>query len=799
MLQNFFKIAWRNIAKNRLYSVVNIIGLSAGLTFALLMGAYVWSEWQVNSQLKNADRQYIIQSKWREPNQGYEISTVGPLAKALRERYPGLVANYFRFDGIFSIVSNGSNSFREDIAIGDSTILTMYGFRLLHGDAATALNEPFSLVISADEAIKYFGRTDVVGKAVSIQSFSGSKHDFTITGIIENPPKNSVTRLNEDNDNQIYISAANIAFFGRNMDWPNPHIVSYIELQKGVSPAAVLQPMEHLIRQNVPAQIASNMTPFLVPLKSYHLDANNGLVRKMLYALTSIALFILLMAIVNFINMSVSRSAARMREIGVRKVLGGRRRQLVIQFLVESVIIVFFAMVCALVFYVVCRPVFSEIVGTQIPSLAEFPVSFLLWPVVLVLGIGFIAGIYPALVLSSLQPVASLKGTLSSVKDNVLLRKSLVAFQFGTATIALVGAIIISKQVSLFLSKDLGYDKNLVVSSQVPRNWTRAGVDQMEAIRRQLRQVKGVTGATLSYEIPDGNNGGQAAIYKFGSDSSQAVASQALVSDENYLGVYQIPLHAGSFFAGNGSDSAKVILNDTAIKALGFSNAADAVGQPIRIPGDPTIFHVLGVTNDFHFGSMQAPIEPDIFFNVQFATQFRFLSFKIQSGDIPGTIAALQQKWSSLMPGAPFEYKFMDDTLAQVYKSELQLKKAAFTATILALIIVLLGVMGLISLSVQKRTKEIGVRKVLGSSVAGIMGLFVKEFLWVIALGGVVACPVAYLIMSRWLQGYAYRINVTPIPFVFSMGALGILTIALIGFQTIKAALANPVDSLRTE
>ena len=283
MFKNYFKIAWRNIIKSRFYSAVNIIGLSTGIAFTLLIAAYIWSELQVNKNLKNADRQYIIQSNWKNPNQGYDLTTLGPLPKALRESYPNLVANYYRFDGIFAIISKGDKSFREDVAICDSTMLSMYGFSLLYGDAKTAFEGPFSVVITTDKAIKYFGKTDVVGQTLTIQNFSGSKHDFMIKGVMNMPSKNSVTWLNDNNDNQIYISSNNISYFGRNMDWPNPHIVGYIELQKGVTPKDLEKPIAYLVNQNAPPQIAANMSPYLVPLTKYHLSANNGLVKKMLW------------------------------------------------------------------------------------------------------------------------------------------------------------------------------------------------------------------------------------------------------------------------------------------------------------------------------------------------------------------------------------------------------------------------------------------------------------------------------------------------------------------------------------
>ena len=799
MLKNYIKIAWRNIIKNPFYSLINIIGLSTGIAFTLIIGAYIWSELQVNTNLKNGGRQYILQSKWKDPNQGYELTTFGSLPKALRESYPDLVSNYYRFDGITSNISKGEKSFRENIALGDSTILNMYGFSLLQGDIKTAFNEPFSLVITSDKAIKYFGRADVIGQTLAIENFSGTKHDFRITGVLKKPQENSVTSLNDDNNNQFYISSNNVSFFGRNLDWNNPSIVGFIELQKGVSPKDLEKPLAYLIKQNAQPQIAASMTPYLVSLKDYHLDANNGLVKKMLYALSAIALFILFMAIVNFINMSVSRSATRMREIGIRKVLGSLKSQLIFQFLIESIILVLISTVFAFLIYFLAQDLFSNILGKEIPSITDFPFYYIVFPVLFIFFIGLVAGIYPGFILSSLKSIESLKGKLSAIKENIFLRKSLVVFQFGTAIIAFTGAMVISEQINLFLSKDLGYNKDYVISAQVPRNWNKEGVNKMENFRKQLSDLPNIKSTSLSYEIPNGKNGGQASIYKLGNDSTQTVSTQALISDENYLQVYQIPLKAGSFFDGNNLDSGKVILNEAAIKTLGYQNAYNAIGHQVRIPGDRTVFTIKGVIKDFHFGSMQQRISPVIFFNVQFATQYRFLSFKLKSGNIPETINSLQEKWSSLMPGAPFEYVFIDDALAKLYKTELQLKKASYTATILALVIVLLGVLGLVSLSIQKRTKEIGIRKVLGSSVIGIMLLFMKEFLTIVLVAGVVACPLAYFIMNKWLQEYAYRINLSAMPFVISLFILGFITTILIGIQTIKAALANPTESLRSE
>jgi putative ABC transport system permease protein len=799
MFRNYITIAWRNLTRHPFYAAVNIFGLSVGIAFTLLVSVYVWSQWQVNHQLRNASQQYIIQSKWKDPNQGFPLATVGELAKALKETYPGLVKNYYRFDGVTSNVSKGDKHFRENLQLGDSTLLTMYGFPLLHGNPQTALNQPFTAVITRDKALKYFGTTDVIGQNITIESFSGSKHDFMITGVLDNIAHNSVTSLIDKYPGNFFVSTQNLAFFGRNMNWQNNFIASYIELQKGVQPKALEQPIQKLMHDNAPATTVSDMQPYLAPLTSFYLQANNSLVRKMMYALSVIALFILAMAIINFVNMSVSRSATRLREIGIRKVLGSLKRQLIMQFLTESTVIVFIAACISVLLFYLFKSPFSTILGSTVAGLSIFPFYFVVFPILFVLLVGIIAGIYPALVLSALTSVISLKGKVMTANEHVLLRKSLVIFQFATASIAFIGVFIISKQINFFLDTDLGYNKDYVLSAQVPRNWNRPGVDHMETVRNLFATLPEVKDVTLSYEIPDGNSSGSASLYRAGTDSTQSIAAVALTTDEHYLDVYKIPLYAGSFFGGGGQDSAKVILNETAARALGYTNASAAIGQLVRIPNDPTVFTVKGITRDFYFGSMQQRIAPIIFFNVQFAIIYRYFSFKLRPGNLQRSISSLQRQWSAVLPGSPFEYRFMDDALASMYQTELQLKKASYVATTLALIIVLLGVVGLISLSIRKRTKEIGIRKVLGSSVPAILFLFIREFLWIIAIGGLIGCPAAYLMMQKWLNTYAYRINITVQPFAIALITLAAITALLICLQTVKAALTNPVESLRNE
>ncbi|MEO6980076.1 MAG: ABC transporter permease, partial [Mucilaginibacter sp.] len=357
MLQNYFTMAWRSLLKNKGFSIINILGLSVGIAFTLLIGAYVWGELQVNHDLKNADNQYIIQSKWKDPNLGLELTTIAQLPKTLKEVYPNLVANYYHWDGVGSIVSSGDKHFRESIQIGDSTLLSMYGFALSHGDAKKAFTDPFSAVITERLAIKYFGKTDVVGQTLTIESFKGDKHGFTISGVLDKQSKNSVTNVNDNNQNNIFLPAKAADFLGRTVDgWNNNVLVGYIELKNGVKPAQLDGPMRHLIKEHAPQQTVDNLTPYLVPLKDYYRESNGGTVKKMIFTLSSIAFFILLMAVINFVNICVGRSASRMKEMGIRKVLGGLRKQLIWQFLIESVLLVMIATLIASAFYLLARP-----------------------------------------------------------------------------------------------------------------------------------------------------------------------------------------------------------------------------------------------------------------------------------------------------------------------------------------------------------------------------------------------------------------------------------------------------------
>ncbi len=796
MIKNYIKIAWRNIVKSPVLGSLNIIGLAIGFAFVFLMLNYVWVEIFVNKELKNVDEQYIIQSRWKDKNQGVDFTSFGPLAKELREEYPNLIANYYRYDGINASVSIGDKHFRESVQIGDSTLLNMFGFGLKYGDVATAFTEPFTILLSEAKALKYFGKTDIVGNTLQIENFSGQKKDFRITGVLSKSSKNSINTGIDGKTNDLFINDMNLDFFGRNMSWANPYIVNHITLQPDVKIAQVEDAITKIIRKNVPEQ-SRNMTPYLTSLNDYYLDYNSGFIRKLTWAMSIIGIFIFLMAALNFINISISKSATRMKEIGLRKALGSYKSQMVKLFLAESYLNVILALAISVVVYWLAKPLFENIVNNKLIPINDLPLHILIIKLLVVLALGFIGGLYPAFILSSMQAFESLKGKLPNIKVNTIFKKSLLVFQFTLAMIVLAVTAVITQQIDLFLNDNLGYNNDRIVTIPVPRDWSPEGVNKMMGIRDQFANLSNVASASLSYEIMNGNNGGNSTIFKLGSDSTDNVATKILRSDEYFLSTYQIPLKSGSNFKGRGMDANSIIINESVAQALGYNNSNNAVGQKIRFTGDPIVYSILGICADFHFGSKHEKIVPIVFINIESNPIYRYLSFKLKNGSLPQQIVSLEKSWNQILPGSPFEYSFTDQTIASLYTKEIQLKKALTLATWLALIIVVLGIVSMVSISLQNRVREIGIRKVLGSTASQIIILFAKEFILIILLATLVSFPAAYIIAQSWLNSYAYSIEINAIPFLLAFVTIAVLSMSIISFQTYKSAMLNPIRSLK--
>jgi putative ABC transport system permease protein len=801
MIKNYFLVAWRNIVKNRFFAMVNIWGLSIGITFVLLIGAYTWGELQVNRFVKNNDRIFLLKSKWANPETGVEFATLGPLTKALQDNYPTLVEKAYSHDGITTVVSVGDKHYREGMHPGDSTFFDVFNFPVAYGDPRTAMDKPNAVVLTEKKAKLFFGKADAVGKLLKMQSFDGRNESFEVTAVIKDLPFNTITNYSKPG-NEIFLGPASIRYFGREFgfnSWQSPNIVGYILLKPGVTPEQLKGPLATLIKINTSPEIQKTLEVYPVALRDVYIGMYKGLAGKMIAIFSFVAVFILLMAIINFVNISIGNSLTRLKEIGVRKAMGSKKRQLVFQFITESVLVVAFSFAVSLLMYVLLRPVFSQGIGKNIVGLETFPAWFAILPILIILFTGLLAGIYPAFVLSAQPSITALKGKLKNIKEKLLFRRALISVQFVTAIVVFIAAIVIDRQVSFFFNTDLGYNKERVITAPVPRDWTASGVQHMERMRDEFRAMPEIKEASFSYSIPDGWSSGSLMIYRPENDSSTAISAVSLISDERFTSTYDIKMSAGAYYTGTPSDSTKLVINESAVRALGWKNAAEAMNQPLRLHNFNQVLYVGGVTRDFHFGSLRDAMAPLCFTSVKATNIYRFISFRLNPGNTSKQIAALQHKWSQVFPDAPFDFKFLDDSIARLYDTETQMQKAAKAATIVSLMIVFLGVLGIVTLSIARRNKEMGIRKVLGASVFNIVTLFIKEFSWIIVVSNVVAWPLAWYLLHSWLMDYAYRISIGAAPFLI-VGTLLVLLVATIIFaMTRKLANTNPVKSLRTE
>lgn len=801
MLTNNIKIAWRNIIKRKYESLINLLGLICSITFVILVGAYVWEVHQVNSELRNKEQQYILQSNYKKEGFGIPLTSIGALPKALKEEYPQLVANYYRIDGLTCIVSHGEQIFEEGTVLGDPTLLDMFGFEIFAGNSTTALTKPFTVVITEKAAQKYFGKIDVLGQTLEIKNFKGDKQPFTITGVIKENTQNSVMQLNDAMKSDIFLPIASESYFGRSIDnWQNPYIASFIELQKGVTPEQLAIPIQDLVKRNTDGEFSTNYAPDLKPLKSYFLDDNKGAVRKMIATLLWIAGFVLLMAIINFINITISQNITRLKEIGIRKMMGSSRSQIISQLIAEYMTTMLIAVTISLPIYVLLSPIFEEIFMRKLPSLAALPFSFYILLFLFACIVGLLAGIYPAIKLSGNDILQSVKNKFTQGNGKQAVRRVLIFTQFAVAVIILMATIIISKQINLFINGELGYNKESVLNVQVPRDWTEQGLKKMETTRDEFQRLPQIESISLSYEIPGFIGGNNQTL--FNTKSEKTVHSKIIMSDSYFAKTYQIPLLAGHFLNRNSSQNDQipdVVINKEALLALGFTKAEEAIGRTIGFGEANVPVMISGVTADFVPNSMNDEATAIAWINISRSAQFRFLSIRLKDGSLSSSMEALEKKWKELLPDAPFEYQFTDDRIQKLYETELQLQRASQIATIASLLIVALGIIGLITLSINLRNKEVGVRKVLGASLMHLILLFSKEFYLIFVIALLVTIPASYVMMNVWLQNYNNRIVIDVVTYLLPLGFLALLLGTLIIGIIYRATKFNPIEKLRDE
>jgi putative ABC transport system permease protein len=807
MLKNYLKTAFRNLVKNKFYTLINIIGLAVGIATCLLILLYVMDEMSFDHYNTNASRIYRVNNEIKFGDNQIDLAVAPALLGTTMVKEFPQVEQYTRIQWHSSLlIKKGNENLREDrVAYGDSTLFDVFTLPMLSGDPKNALREPHSLVITEKIAKKYFDGIDVVGKEMIIND----SVNYKITGVIKNMPSQS--HFNFD----IFVSTAENPA-SRDDNWLSENWNTYILVKKNADLNKLNSDLNKMMDRYVGPELqgATNMTldqfkksggyirASLTPLTDIHLNSNktgeldgNGNI-QFVYIFSAIAIFILLIACVNFMNLSTARSFNRAKEVGVRKVLGSLRRNLIQQFLTESVLISFIALIFAIVIAWSLMPYFNQLAGKTITVNTIFHPGMLLSLVVLMLIVGLLAGSYPAFFLSAFQPIAVLKGKLTSGFKKSWLRNALVVFQFVITIILIIGTIVIYNQLNYIREKDIGYNRNQVLVI----NGTNVLGDQAATFKNELLQISGIKSATLTGYLPTNFNRSNDAFFTSPAlDPKSAISMQIWNVDENYIPTLGMKLIDGrNFSLQYPTDSTGIIINEAAAKFLNTKNVMNKNLYEINDLKTKKLneYHIIGVIRNFNFSSLRDMITP---LAMHFGKSNDNISVRIDASNIPAVISGIKSKWKVMASGQPFAYGFMDDQFNRQYTSEQQVGRISITFAILAIMIACLGLFGLVTYAAEQRTKEIGIRKVLGANVPIIVTMIIRDFLKLVIIASVISFPIAWWGMNKWLLNFAYRVEISWWIFLIAALFAIVVTLATISFQAIKAAIANPVTSLRSE
>ena len=787
MIKNYLKITLRTLLKHKGYAFINIFGLAIGLACCLLIVLFVRDELSYDRFHEKADRTYRIVRQERDLAPSVTPSAL--LGPALMETYPEvehatrLIRSYFS-----PLVSRDEDGFYEDrIFFTDAEFFNVFDFRLVRGDPDTVLSEPFSILLTETMARKYFGDEDPLGQTLTLNA----AHTFTVTGLLDNSPRTTHFTF----DFLASIESLPEVTGRANMleTWGLGSFPTYVVLPEGYDPAA----LEEKLAGFLPPQF--QIRYFLQPLTEIHLasayrgeiEANSD--ARYVWMLSGIALMILLLACINYTNLATARFARRAREVGIRKVVGAHRRQLMGQFLGESVLLSMMALLVALALLEALLPAFSTLIdGTLTFDFSE-DVAMLGAMVAMALLAGLVAGSYPAFYLSAFRPGLVLKGAAEGSRRTPL-RKVLVVTQYAIAVVLLAGTGIIYQQLDYMRTAKLGFEKEHVVVVPVR---DEAVQQRPEVAKATFLMQPEVTHVSSSAALPGTETSGTSDARRLGAQDDEPFRISVHWIDEDYVEALGIAMAAGRDFSDDfpTDKDETLLINETAARDFGWASAAEAVGEVIALWGEQR--RVIGVMEDFHFESLRTAIGPLLFFPEMDET--RSLILRLRTNDLPATLARLEDTWKQLSTTQPFTYSFLDEDLETLYVAEMRWGKIIASAALFALLIACLGLFGLASFLAEQRTKEIGVRKVLGASATSIAVRLSGDFARLVLIAFVVGAPVAYLSAQRWLDGFAYRIEVSG--WIFLMAGSLVLAIALltVSYQAIKAALADPVRALRYE
>lgn len=808
MLKNYFITAWRNLIKRKAFSFINIAGLSIGISVCFIIMLYVQDELNFDRFNKNADR--IVRIVFKADINGgkiYEANVMPQVASAMTKDYPEVEdATRLRVAGAPKISYKGRNFRDDELVFVDPNFFSIFTLPLIEGDVKTALKEPNALVITKAAAKKYFGNENPIGKTLVFTS--NNNEPFKVTGLIDKVPVNShfqfdlfgsMTGLNE----------------AKSDSWMGSNFFTYILLKPGSDYKKLEAKLPGMVEKYMGPQIQQQMGVsleqfrkkgnglgfVLQPLTSIHLysHSNSELTAPgnamYVYIFAAIAIFMLLIACINFINLSTASASKRAKEVGVRKVIGSGRLQLVKQFLLESALLTFFALLISYGLIQFLLPVFNDISGKDLSF--EFEIRIIAAFIGLGVFVSIVAGMYPAFFLSSFKPASVLKGKFTGGNNSFGLRSSLVVFQFFISVALIVGTIVVWQQMKYIQHKNLGYNKEQLLT--ISNSWA-LGKNERIYKEKMLKDPR-IVNATISAYKPAGPSGNNNALaYPSGRDNEMMRTLEYQV-DEQYIPTLGMQLAAGRNFSRDlATDSTAMIVNETAAKAFGWG-VNDAIGKTIvrkidkEGKGMDIPFHIVGVVKDFNFKSLHEPITPLL----MALGQDWGLIFKIKTTDIPGLLSAMKKEWANFQTDEPFTYAFMDDLYNKTYVAEQKTSAILNIFSALTIFVSCLGLFGLITYTAEQRTKEIGIRKVLGADVSQITGMLSKDFIKLVCIAILIAFPISYWAMNKWLQNFAYRINTSWWMFV-TAGVIALLVALItVSFQAIKAAVANPVKSLRTE
>jgi len=831
MLKNFVKVAYRNLLKNKVFSIVNIFGLAIGMCACFFIFLYVHFELSYDGFHKNANNLYRvpITTSGRLGDNVTSATNDPAVGPAMKQDFPEVV-NYARAAPLHLVMNTSMISytdgaklttFNEDnIWLADPSLLTMFSFPLVEGDSTTALSDGRSIVISNTIAKKYFGNEDPLGKTLSLNR----ETSFKVTGVFKDVPENSHLKFDMLMSFQMFQYTVFKALGpGNYLDnsWIWPEFYTYVQLAPGTDPNSLQAKLPAFVNRHLGDEMKKlgyNCQFQLQPIRDIHLKSDfaqeaevNGS-EKEVYFLSIIGAFILIIAWINYINLSTAKSTERAKEVGLRKVVGAARIQLIAQFIMESVIVNLLALGVAGIIVWISYPLFSELTGKHIgdlfsdSGLLRQPLFWLSLTGAFAFG-SFMVGAYPAFILSAFRPVLVLKGRPFQSTKGILLRKSLVFFQFALSILLIAGAITLYSQLSYMRQQGLGYNKDQVLVLKAPAIVDSTLADPISAFESELLKNQAVANVSVSTEVPGKTIVERNEVRKLSNDETHSFTLNLVAIDDHFISTYQIGMAAGRGFLPDESsvisksEVARVVVNEEVVKDLGYKNDQAAINQPVIFKYGMANINakIIGVIKNYHQRSLKEAYDPILYYYPKNNTHWSYISIRLNTRHLSQDMASFENLYKSVFAGNAFEYFFLDDYFNKQYQDDQRFGSIFTVFTGLAIFVACLGLLGLSSFVIRLRTREIGVRKVLGASVYSLLVLFSKDFVQLVCLAAVIATPAIYFLANRWLNNFAFHIHLSWMIFILPPLLLLVISLITIGLHSVKAALVNPIKSLKSE